>query len=246
MKAFTEGAVAARQVVEFLSIASYYHLHKLAGNIIDGDEGVIEQRVSQLLARRLLKHFDLHVEVHGAERVWGLERYCVVSSHASYIDWTVLLGYFPSPVRFIAKKELASFPVIGSYLRLRGVLIDRGKGINAKEAIQTAIEDGQPWPILIFPEGTRSKDGKLQPFKTGGLKILAGAGLPMLPVCILGTFDIMPRYTWHIHTGRRIRMFIGEAVRPDEFPTVDAAITEVERRVRAVHEAESGSVIARE
>jgi 1-acyl-sn-glycerol-3-phosphate acyltransferase len=233
-----------RQLSELLTLCGYYHLFKMAGNLIDGQDGVIEQRVSQLLARRLLRHLDLQVEVSGAERVSDLQRYCVVSTHASYVDWAVLLGYFPSPLRFIAKKELSKVPVIGSYLRLRGVLIDRSKGIDATQAIAAAVKDGQPWPILIFAEGTRSHDGTIRPFKTGGLRVLAEAGLSMVPVCILGTYDVFPRHARVIATGKPLRLLIGEPVRPGHFPSADLAMAEVERRVReayAAHQAKSGT-----
>jgi 1-acyl-sn-glycerol-3-phosphate acyltransferase len=233
-----------RQMSELLALCGYYHLFKLGGNLIDGPEGVLEQRIGQLLARRLLRHLDLQVEVSGEKWVRDLQRYCVVSSHASHVDWAVLLGYFPSPLRFIAKKELARVPVIGSYLRLRGVLIDRSQGLDATQAIARAARDGQPWPILIFPEGTRSPDGTIRPFKTAGLRVLAEAGLSMVPVCILGTYEVFPRYARVIQTGRRLRLVIGEPVHPADYPSVSEAVAEVERRVReafAANQAEGGA-----
>jgi 1-acyl-sn-glycerol-3-phosphate acyltransferase len=226
-----------RQVTELLGIASAYHLVKLAGNLIDREEGVIEHRISQLLARRILRHLEMHVEVTGAEKVRGLERYAVASTHASHLDWAVLLAHFPSPLRFIAKKELAGVPVIGNYLRLRGVLIDRKRGIDSRHAIAAAVNDGQPWPILIFPEGTRSHDGAVGPFRTGGLRIIVKAGLPLVPVCILGTFKALPRGSRLVQTGRRLRMIICDPVRPQDFPSVEATLAELERRMRAAHAA---------
>lgn len=226
-----------RQVVPLFGISAGYHLVKLAGNTIDGEDGFIEHRVSQLLAQRLLRYLDLSVEVRGAEHVRGLERYAVACTHSSYLDWAVLLGYYPSPLRFIAKKELTRMPVIGDYLRLRGVLIDRKKARTAKEAIAAAAHDGQPWPILIFPEGTRSPDGQIQPFKPGGLRILVEAGRDVVPVSISGTFDSFPRHTKSIKTGVPLRLSIGEPVRPTAFATPEEVIAEVERRVRALRAA---------
>lgn len=222
-----------RQIAELLAISGYYHLFKLAGNLIDEEEGVIEQHISQLLARRLLNHLEMEVEVTGTEHVPIRGRYCVISTHASYLDWAVLLGYFPSPLRFIAKKELAWIPVIGSYLKLRGVLIDRSRGRDAKQAIRASVEDGLPWPILLFPEGTRTPDGKIQPFRTGGLRILAEAGLTMVPVCIQGTFEGLSRHATYVEKGLRLRMTICEPVDPGALG-VDGAMQEVERRIRGV------------
>ena len=224
-----------RQVTELLTISTGYHLVKLVGNVIDGEGGVIEQRVSQLLARHLLRHLGMDVEVQGSEKVCGLERYAVASTHGSHLDWAVLLAFFPSPLRFIAKKELASVPVIGNYLRLRGVLIDRKKGVDARRAIVNAISDGKPWPILIFPEGTRSHDGSVGRFRAGGLRLLAAANLPVVPVCIMGTFKALPRGAAMVKTGRKLRMIIGDALRPADFPSVDSWMAELERRMRATH-----------
>ncbi len=227
---------AVHQMGSLLAIATGYHLVKLAANQIDSEDGVLEQHVSQLLARRLLRQVKLEVDVRGAEQVEGLERYCVVCSHASHADWAVLLAHFPSPLRFIAKQELSSFPVIGHYLRRRGILIDRSKGHTARDAIIGALGDGEPWPILIFPEGTRSHDGTLGPFRKGGLRLLAEGGRPMVPVCIRGTFEALPRGTHLVHGDRLLRMVIGEPVRPGDYPSVDAALAEVERRMRALYE----------
>lgn len=223
---------AVRLMSEVLAIASGYHLVKLAGNAVDDEEGFIEQRVSQLVSRRLLRHAGLEVEVSGTEHVRGLERYAVVSSHASYLDWAVLLGYFPSPLRFIAKRELIHVPVVGSYLRRRAVLIDRRAGHTAKEAIAAASRDGQPWPILIFAEGTRSSDGNLRPFKKSGLRILAEAGRALVPVRIKGTFEAMPRQTLVITPGP-LSLSIGEPVQPTP-GTIEESLWEVERRVAAL------------
>ncbi len=227
--------LSAWQLGELLKIAGGYHLVKLAGNAIDREEGVLEQRVSQLLARRVLVQMRLGVEVSGAEKVRGLERYAVASTHASLLDWAVLLAHFPSPLRFIAKKELSRVPIIGDYLRLRGVLIDRKRGIDSRRAIAAAVADGRPWPILIFPEGTRSPDGSVGPFRPGGLRILGEAGLPVVPVAIAGTWEALPRGLGPIRTGRRLRMIIGEPLRPQDFPSLEDWMAELERRMRAAH-----------
>jgi 1-acyl-sn-glycerol-3-phosphate acyltransferase len=232
-----ENLTFARQIVPLAGICAGYHLVKLVGNTIDGEDGFIEHRVSQLLAQRLLRFLDLSVEVRGADRLAGLHRYCVACSHASYLDWAVLLAYFPSPLRFIAKKELVRMPVIGDYLRLRGVLIDRGKGQTARDAIAAAAHDGQPWPILIFPEGTRSRDGEVHPFKPGGLRLLVEAGRDLVPVYIGGTYDAFPRQSMAIRTGVPLRLVIGEPVRPADCATAEEAVAEVERRVRALRAA---------
>jgi 1-acyl-sn-glycerol-3-phosphate acyltransferase len=230
-----EPIVGGRQAAEIAAICAYYHLFKLAGNLIDPREGVIEHRVSQLLARRLIRHFRFEVEVDGLEHVPPpRERYAVVCSHASYLDWAILLGHFPSPLRFVAKRELARWPVIGDFLRLRGVLIDRGRGRDALTAIREAARDGQPWPILLFPEGTRSHDGTIGAFRRGGMVALAEAGLTLLPVAITGTFEAFPRQARAIRPGGRIALRIGAPVRPADPEELEARVALCESRVRAL------------
>ena len=225
-----EELVRLGQISRALGIVSYYHMFKLAGNLVDGEEGIIEHRVSQLLARRLLRDMDFQVEASGLDRVHGMKHYCVVCSHASHIDWAVLLGFFPSPLRFVAKKELTAIPVIGSYLRLRGILIDRSKGDDAKKAIRRAARDDSPYPILLFPEGTRSPDGEIKKFKTGGLRIMADEGLPLVPVRISGTFEACSRHERFVKTGLPLRIWVGEPVDSRDDP--GWAMEGVERRMR--------------
>jgi 1-acyl-sn-glycerol-3-phosphate acyltransferase len=223
--------IRSLQIAELLSVAAYHHGFKVIGNVIDEPDGVIEQHISQLLGRRLLQRLGMRVTVSGLENIPRRGGYCVVSNHASYLDWAVLLGHFPVPLRFIAKRELLWMPVIGSYLRLRGVLIDRQRGVDAVAAIRAAASDDSPWPILIFPEGTRSRDGRMQPFKRKGLQVLAEQGMKLLPVCILGTYEAFSRHDRYIHRGGAITLSIGEAVDPAE-GGVDWALREVERRAR--------------
>ena len=124
--------------------------------------------------------------------------------------------------------------VIGDYLKLRGILIDRKKGINSKKAIRAAARDDSPFPILIFPEGTRTSDGLLQPFKTGGLKILAEEGVTMVPVCITGTFDAFSRNDPYIKRGGDLLMQAGEPVHADPERGEAWQMEEIERRVKAL------------
>lgn len=235
MSSTTDRIVALVQGARVFGLCGYYEVFNRLSNLVDREEGVISYRVGQLLGRRIVESLDYRVEVRGLEHVEHLSNYAVVSTHASNLDWALLLGYFPAPVRFIAKRELTVVPVIGPFLKQRGILIDRRHGIGAKEAIRAAAHDDSPFPILIFPEGTRTPDGNLQPFKRGGLKILAEAGLTLVPVCIRGTFDAYSRYAVRATTGLPLRLTVGQPVPPAaEMGGVDAQIDEVERRVRAL------------
>lgn len=227
-----EEAVRAWQIVRTLGISACYHAYRAANSWIDEDDAILEQQVSRLLGRRLLRHLDFTMRVEGEERVEGLKRYAIASTHASYLDWAVILGHFPTPVRFVAKRELLIMPVIGQYLKRRAILIDRKRGIDAKTAIREAARDPEGWPILIFPEGTRTPDGTIRPFKAGGLRIVLEEGRSVVPVAILGTYEAFPRHARTIRPGGVLRMRIGEPVPADFGGSVEAALAEVERRVR--------------
>ncbi|MBI5487139.1 MAG: 1-acyl-sn-glycerol-3-phosphate acyltransferase [Deltaproteobacteria bacterium] len=228
-----EEALRLWQIAQTLAISGYHHVFRVILVQIDGPDAVMEQQIARLLAQRLLRHLDFDVRVEGAEKVEGLKRYAIASTHASYLDWAILIGHFPTQLRFVAKRELIWMPVIGQWLARRAILIDRRKGRTAKEAIRTAARDSEPWPILIFPEGTRSPDGTIQPFKAGGLRILFEEGRTVVPVCIRGTFDHFPRHARTIKTGGVLRMLICDPVRADFGGGVDGAMAEVERRMRA-------------
>ncbi|NMC69091.1 MAG: 1-acyl-sn-glycerol-3-phosphate acyltransferase [Myxococcales bacterium] len=222
-----------RQLAECTGLCLWHHLFKLGANVID-PAGDIEQLIGRILARRILEHLGCPVRTEGLEHVAGLTRYGVASTHASYLDWAVLLGYFPAPLRFVAKRELVHVPVIGNYLRLRGILIDRSRGEDARAAIARAAREDIPWPILIFPEGTRSRDGSIGKFKPGGLRLLVEAGRPIVPVRIRGTYEALSRHDRAVRP-RPLEMLVGAPVPPD-FGGVEAVLAEVERRVRALGE----------
>jgi 1-acyl-sn-glycerol-3-phosphate acyltransferase len=225
-------ATGYRQLAETVGLCLWHHVFKLGANVID-PAGDLEQHIGRLLARRILEHFGCPVRVAGLEHVERLERYGIASTHASFLDWAVLLGHFPVPVRFVAKRELIHVPVIGNYLRLRGVLIDRSKGEDAKAAIARAAREDLPWPILIFPEGTRSPDGAIGKFKPGGLRLLVEAGRSIVPVRISGTYEALSRNDVALRP-RPLELLIGEAVPPDFGGSVEAVLAEVERRVRGL------------
>lgn len=224
-----------QQISALFASLGYHQLFRLGSNLIDPGASPTEHRICQLAGQRALARLQMRVSTDGLHHVEGLENYVVVSNHASYLDWALLLGYFPAPLRFVAKRELTLMPFVGGFLRQRGVLIDRGRKKDAKTAIREAVEDEQPWPILLFPEGTRSPDGQLHPFKRGGLRVIADAGATLLPICLFGTYEAFPRHGRAIKTGKDLRMSVLQPVNPANFDDVEATVDAVEDRIRAAH-----------
>ncbi|MFV8754139.1 lysophospholipid acyltransferase family protein [Nannocystaceae bacterium ST9] len=223
------------QYVRLFLLISRYHLVKLVGNRIDKRDGLIEQRVARLMSRRILEVLNMQVSVEGQDHAKHIERYAVASNHLSYLDWVLILAEFPNSVSFIAKRLVTLMPVFGSYLRNRGVLIDRRKGHTARSIIRDAAKHS-PWPLLIFPEGTRSPDGDIQPFKRAGIHILAEEGLKLLPIVLLGTFAALGKRDRAIRKGTRLHMIILPPIDPVELG-VEQACNELERVIRETYEA---------
>jgi len=156
-------------------------------------------RVYHSMARRWAKAslwiFGVHVTVQGLENIDRSRHYIYVSNHASLFDIPALFASVPDDIRIILKKELTRVPIWGWALRFGPyITIDR---FNAKDAMESidhaaeAIRNGAS--VLIFAEGTRSRDGKLQPFKRGAFALAARSGVPIIPVTINNSFKIMPK-----------------------------------------------------
>jgi 1-acyl-sn-glycerol-3-phosphate acyltransferase len=137
----------------------------------------------------------------------------VMANHASMIDiWAVFVAV-PVPFRFIAKKQLGAIPLFGWAMRAgRFIFIDRQNAASARRRIEEAarrIKSGQS--VVIFPEGTRTRDGRLNAFKKGGFHLALDSGADIVPVAIHGSRDLMPRGSALIRSGT-VRVEIGEPI----------------------------------
>ena len=226
------------QGVRLFALISWFHLFKLTGNLIDRRDGIIEQHVARLMSRRILAVLGMKVTIEGQEHVKCIENYCVASNHLSYLDWVLILAEFPHSVSFIAKRIVTAMPVFGSYLRNRGVLIDRRKGQTARSVIREAAGNS-PWPLLIFPEGTRSPDGDLQSFRRAGIRILAEKELTFVPVVLFGTYEALSRGARCITKGRHLHMLILPPIDPRTLG-VDEACEALERAINEAYAARRG------
>lgn len=144
----------------------------------------------------------VQVSVDGADRL-PAGPIIVMSNHASNFDILALQGYFPRPLSWIAKKELFDIPIFGHSMRHGGYIpLDRGDGRKALKSMEEAadqIRGGKS--VIIFPEGTRTRDGKLLPFKRGGFLLAARAGVPVVPVTINGSYQINPGGALRLYRG---------------------------------------------
>lgn len=146
----------------------------------------------------------MFVTVEGEEHIDPRQTYVVVCNHVSQYDILLVYGWLDLDLRWVMKQELRKVPGIGIACEKVGhIMVDRANPEAARQAINEALERiGDGVGILFFPEGTRSRDGRLKPFKKGAFRIAAEQGLPVLPLTLVGTYDIMPAGTLFVRPGR--------------------------------------------
>jgi 1-acyl-sn-glycerol-3-phosphate acyltransferase len=164
------------------------------------------------------------------------------SNHESALDIWVLFKELPRSFRFIAKQELFRIPVFGWYLALGGhIPVDRGNHARAVESLRRAGETVRAGTsLVVFPEGTRSRDHRVHAFKKGPFVVAMEARVPVVPVAISGSGKVTPKDAIAVVPGT-IRVAVGEPVDPREFQTKEALLAEVHRRVVALHRALGGA-----
>jgi 1-acyl-sn-glycerol-3-phosphate acyltransferase len=154
-----------------------------------------------------------------------------VANHASNTDPPAIVGAIPRRVAILLKKSLLSIPIVGPAFRMGDFIpVDRENPEAALASIQLAVQRARTGlSFLAFPEGTRSRDGRLQPFKTGVFRVAIEAKMPIVPVACAGAHKILPRDAFSIRPGEMIVRFC---------PPIDAASfqpgekNELARRVR--------------
>jgi len=157
--------------------------------------GVIPMRVARAWGRFLLAVSGVRVRVEGLEHIDPNGSYVFVSNHLSYMDTPVVLSHVPGQFRFLAKRGLFQIPLLGTHLSQAGhIPVPRGDPRAAVKTMQVAAETiaNKRISLLIFPEGGRSHDGKLRPFKEGAVYIAVKAGVPIVPMTLIGTRDVLP------------------------------------------------------
>ena len=176
-----------------------------------GDAGL---GVARAWARSLLVVARVPVEVEGLEKLDPRASYVICSNHLSYMDTPVVLTHVPVRFRFLAKRGLFQIPFLGTHLAQAGhIPVPREDPRAAVKTMNVAAETirARGISMLIFPEGGRSHDGVLQPFKEGAAYIAIKAGVPILPIALSGTREVLPFGGGTFRPGR-VRLRIGEPI----------------------------------
>jgi 1-acyl-sn-glycerol-3-phosphate acyltransferase len=165
-----------------------------------GDTVVV---LARIWSRLLLWTAGVPLRVKAHEDLDPRQPYVFMANHISTVDIWALFVALPVKVRFIAKKQLGRIPLFGWAMAVgRFIFIDRQNPLAARRSIaQAAARIRSGSSVVIFPEGTRSRDGHLGPFKKGGFHLAITSGVPIVPVGIQGAHEVMPRGSWILRRG---------------------------------------------
>jgi 1-acyl-sn-glycerol-3-phosphate acyltransferase len=153
------------------------------------------------------------VKVTGLDKIDTVRTHVYAVNHASALDIPVLYVYLPFQFRIAFKKELLSYPVIGWHLRRSGqVCIDQQNPAASIGSIRSALKSLKAgMPLVIYPEGGRTPDGQIKPFLPGAFFLAIKAQVDIVPVALLGTYELLPMNTYHIKS-RPLEMRVGEPI----------------------------------
>jgi len=170
-------------------------------------------KVAKLWARMLLRLFHTKTEIIGAENIHLGKPQIMMANHQSDFDILILLAGIPGQFRWIAKKELFRIPLFGMAMRKCGyIAIDRQNHERAMESVERALQKIQEGKsIMSFPEGTRSRNGVIRPFKRGMFHLAIASGAPIVPLSIIGSGQIMPKGSLNVKPGK-ITVVIGKPI----------------------------------
>ncbi|MEW6350652.1 MAG: lysophospholipid acyltransferase family protein [Thermodesulfobacteriota bacterium] len=168
-----------------------------------GYRGLFNWKVSRVWAWAISKGLGMSVTLNGAEHFEKGRSYILVPNHQSNADIIALLESIPVPFHWVVKESLLKIPLFGPSVAASGAIsVNRSDSRQAVEQLRKGsnkLRDG--WSILIYPEGTRTADGNLQPFKKGAFRMAISTGIPLLPITVNGAFKILPKHTLNVRGG---------------------------------------------
>lgn len=189
---------AARFIASHLALTVYYAMRIIVA-AATGERyrpGGTFDEAPRGYGRNLLRINRIPLEIRGAERLEGSLPCVYVANHESWLDILALMAALPGSFRFVAKQEIRFFPFIGWALRAGGqIVIDRKRithAIRAYDAAAARVRSGLS--AVVFAEGTRTRDGRLLPFKKGPFVLAIAAQVPVVPVYVEGGFAMLPKY----------------------------------------------------
>lgn len=194
----------------FLPVCIAIILFSITSGLIDKKKN-IPFKIQKIWADLCLRLVNAKIEISGEEHIDKNKIYFITPNHQSAFDIMVLFKILKFNFRFIIKKEYFNVPLLGQAMKSANhIEIDRYSSIKSIINLKKAIDNLKKFDfsIVIFPEGTRSLTGKINQFKTGIAFLVQQTSLPVLPIVIKGTIDILPKGKFLINTGKIIKIKI--------------------------------------
>ena len=206
--------------------------------------GRIQHNLARLWSWLIMKTILSPVTVTGMEKVNGSRPRVYAVTHASALDIPILYVNLPFQFRIVFKSELLSYPIVGWHLKRSGqVCINQQNPALSIGAIKSALKSLRSgMPLVIFPEGGRSPSGEILPFLPGAFFLAIKAQADIIPIALVGTFDLLPMNTYHIKS-RPLEMRVGEPI-PTAGMTLrdtEAVSTRVKAAIENLHSAPPGT-----
>ena len=198
--------------------------------------GRVQHEFARLWARLILKTGATPVRVAGLEHIDPAQPAVYAANHLSALDIPVLLAMIPGQFRIMAKKELFRYPVLGWHLKRSGqipiVFGDAHASVSSLKRAGRTLRRGLP--LMVFPEGGRSPDGQLQPFMGGAFFAAIAEQAPVIPIAIVGTYELLPMNSFHALPGS-VDIIIGQSI-----ATTGMRLRDMDKLAAQVHEAIAG------
>ena len=178
-----------------------------------GDRERILHRFARAWSWLIMKTILSPVKVIGLDKIDISRTHVYAVNHASALDIPVLYVYLPFQFRIAFKKELLSYPIVGWHLKRSGqICIDQQNPAASIGSIRSALKSLKAgMPLVIYPEGGRTPDGQIKPFLPGAFFLAIKAQVDIVPVALVGTFDLLPMNTYHIKS-RPLEMRVGDPI----------------------------------
>ena len=178
-----------------------------------GDTERILHSFARLWARMIMKTIQCPVRVIGLGQIDTSKTHVYAVTHASALDIPMLYVYLPFQFRIAFKKELLSYPFVGWHLRRSGqICIDQQNPAASVGSVRAALKSlKHGMPLVIFPEGGRTPDGDIKPCMPGAFFLAIAAQVDIVPVALIGTYELLPMNTYHIKS-RPLEMRVGKPI----------------------------------
>jgi 1-acyl-sn-glycerol-3-phosphate acyltransferase len=176
-------------------------------------DGRILHAFARAWSKAIMKSIFSPMKVSGLDRIDTSKPIVYAVNHASALDIPALYAFLPFQFRILFKSELLSYPIIGWHLKRSGqICINQQQPSRSAGSIRTALKGLKAgMPLVIFPEGGRTPDGEIKPFLPGTFFLAIKAQVEIVPIALVGTFDLLPMNTYHIKC-RRLEMRVGKPI----------------------------------